>query len=91
MSPIVVFVSCLLLVIVSGNTYQQCSVRPLRRHPEAEARFSVIMSLRNSSEKGECTTIKDSALMMVVAIDWVVARLNNASLVPDVKYGKTYL
>lgn len=77
-----------LFSVVSCSRYQQCSIRPLQRYPDAKARFSVIASLRESSGGKECDSIQDSTLMMLVAIDWVVSRLNNASLVPNVTYGK---
>ncbi|CAG2184357.1 unnamed protein product [Mytilus edulis] len=69
------------------SSYEQCFAKPLQKNPDAEARFSVILSLRQTSGDEECQDIATSALMTVVAIDWAVSRLNNVTLVPGVKFG----
>lgn len=84
----VVLLVAILVSLVSGSYgYQQCFTKPLQKNPDAEARFSVIISLRETVGEKECQEIKPSAIMTLAAIDWSVSRLNNATLVPGVKFG----
>lgn len=86
-------ISCVVILVLFTSiqlcwSYEQCFAKPLQKNPDAEARFSVILSLRQTSGDEECQDIATSALMTVVAIDWAVSRLNNVTLVPGVKFGK---
>ncbi|CAC5406459.1 GRM5 [Mytilus coruscus] len=86
-------ISCVVILVLfstfiqSCSSYEQCFAKPLQKNPDAEARFSVILSLRQTSGDEECQDIATSAIMTVAAIDWAVSRLNNVTLVPGVNFG----
>ena len=73
--------------VSNGICYQQCFAKPLQKNPDADARFSVIISLRQTTGAEECKEILPSGIMALTAIDWAVSRLNNVTLVPGVKFG----
>jgi hypothetical protein len=74
--------------VSNGICYQQCFAKPLQKNPDADARFSVIINLRQTTGAEECKEILPSGIMALTAIDWAVSRLNNVTLVPGVKFGK---
>lgn len=85
---LILFVFIFISLVANGFCYQQCFAKPLQKNPEADARFSVIISLRQTTGADECKEILPSGIMILSAIDWVVSRLNNVTLVPGVKFGK---
>lgn len=85
---LILFVLIFISFVTNGICYQQCFAKPLQKNPDADARFSVIMSLRQTTGAEECKEILPSGIMALTAIDWAVTRLNNVTLVPGVRFGK---
>lgn len=68
--------------------HERCRASPYSFNPGAKVRFTVIMSIRQSSGSQVCGDISESALLSVSAIDWAVDKINQANYIPMMTLGK---
>lgn len=61
----------------------------LRINPDADVKFTVILSLREPTADNKCgSEWSDVAAQTVAVIQWAVERINNASFIQGIKLGK---
>lgn len=76
-----------MLNILGVHGLDQCHATPLIVNPRAEARFSVILSIRQRFGNRECAEISQEALQILSSIQWAVNKINAANYVPGMSVG----
>lgn len=82
-----IFILISVLNILGVHGSDQCHATPLIVNPRAEARFSVILSIRQSFGNQECVEISQEALQILSSIQWAVNKINTANFVPGMSVG----
>jgi len=79
-----------LFIFIRFGLCQQCSSDlTLQINPNADVKFTVLASLRQSDGERCGSNVNARAWHDVAVIQWVVEKMNNASFTDDVKIGNT--
>ncbi|KAK3103433.1 hypothetical protein FSP39_019176 [Pinctada imbricata] len=74
------------LVSLSAG-YQQCELNPLQVNPGANARFALILSVRQNDGNEECSRVSQTALQSIAAVEWAVNKINRTGLLTGMTLG----
>jgi len=85
-STVLVVISILIGALT--HAHEQCRASPYSINTGAHARFTVIISIRQSIGNKECEEISEGTLLTLSTIQWAVQKINNASYIPILDMGK---